>query len=121
MRIRDKQRLQGSVTPSAFNTETDVINLGDQSDDYIVEGQLDLSNMASDDVVEVKVYIAVDGTNQRLADKKVFTGVQDIPVVRILAHTLAYNAKFRVTVNQTAGSTLKSFPYSFIVEIMEVI
>ena len=121
VRIREKLRLQGSVTPSALNTETDIINLGDQDDDYIVEGQIDLSNMESDDQVIIKVYIAVDGTNQRLVDQKTFAGAQDIPVVRILAHTLAYNAKFRVTINQTAGSTIKSFPYSFIVEVMEVI
>jgi len=121
VRIRDKLRLQGSVTPTSLNSETNVISLGDQTDDYIVEGYIDLSNMASDDKVVIKVYVAVDGTNRRLSDVKEFAGAQSIPVVRVLAHTLAYNSKFRVTITQTAGSTLKSFPYSFVVEIMEVI
>jgi len=120
VRIASKTRYQGSVTPSALNTETDIINLPNQSDDYIVEGQVSLQNMASGDSVELKVYIAVDGTNQVLSDKLTFTDAQDIPVVRVVAHTLLYNAKFRVTVNQTAG-TLRAFPYSFLVQVMEVI
>ena len=120
VRIRLKQRLQGSVTPSALNVETDVINLPDQDDDYIVEGQISLQNMASGDSVEIRVYIAVDGTNQVLSDKMTFTGAQEIPVVRIVAHSLLYNAKFRVTVKQIAG-TLRAFPYAFLVQVMEVI
>jgi hypothetical protein len=49
-----------------------------------------------------------------------FTGTQDIPVVRIPAVTLAYNAKFRVTVTQTAG-TLRAFLYTIIYQMMETI
>jgi len=120
VRIRFKQRYQGSVTPSALNTETDIINLPNQDDDYIIEGQVSLQNMGSGDSVELRAYIAVDGTNQRLVDKMTFTGAQEIPVVRVVAHTLAYNAKFRVTVKQTAG-TLRAFPYTFILQVMEVI
>lgn len=50
----------------------------------------------------------------------VFSGPLDVPVVRIPAITLAYNAKPRITVTQTSG-TVKSIPYSFIVQIMETI
>jgi hypothetical protein len=77
--------------------------------------------MASDDTVILRTYIAVDGTNQIKADELSFTGAQDIPVVRIPALTLAYNAKPRITVTQTAGTTLKSFPYTIIYQIMETI
>jgi hypothetical protein len=77
--------------------------------------------LASGDSVVIRVYVAVDGTNQVKADELTFDGAQTIPVVRIPAHTLLYNSKFRVTVTQTAGSTLKSFPYSFLQETMEVI
>ncbi len=120
VRIKQKIRLQGSVTPSALNTETDIVNLGNQTDDYIIEGQIDLSNMASGDTVIIRPYIAVDGTNQRKSDELSFSGPQPIPVVRVLAHTIAYNGKFRVTVTQTSG-TLRSFPYTFIVQVMETI
>jgi hypothetical protein len=121
VRIKSKTRLQGSVTPSALNTETDIVNLADQSDDYIVEGQISLQNMASDDTVVIRTYIAVDGVNRKKADEMTFTGAQDIPVVRIPALTLAYNAKFRATITQTAGTTLKAFPYTIICQEMEVI
>jgi hypothetical protein len=120
VRIASKTRYQGEVTPSVLGTETDIINLADQSDDYIVEGQVSLQNMASGDAVELKVYIAVDGVTQVVSDKLTFTDAQEIPVVRVVAHTLLYNAKFRVTVNQTAG-TLRAFPYAFLVQVMEVI
>ena len=120
VRIGSKTRYQGSVTPSDLNVETDIINLGDQSDDYIVEGQISLQNMAAGDSVEIKVYIAVDGINQVLADKMTFSDAQEIPVVRILAHILPYNAKFRVTITQTAG-TLRAYPYAFITQVMEVV
>jgi hypothetical protein len=121
VRIRSKARYQGSVTPSALNTETDIINLGDQPDDFILEGQVSLQNLASGDSVVLRIYVAVDGTNQVKSDELSFSGAQAIPVVRIPATTLAYNAKPRITVTQTAGSTLKSFPYSIIVQVMEVI
>jgi hypothetical protein len=120
VRIKSKTRLQGSVTPSALNTETDIVNLADQSDDYIAEGQVSLQNLASGDTVRLRTYIAVDGVNQKKADEMTFTGIQDIPVVRIPAITLAYNAKFKLTVTQTAG-TLRAFPYTIIYQVMEVI
>jgi len=120
VRIKEKNRYQGSVTPSALNTETDLINLGDETDDYIIEGAVDLSAMQAGDEVKIRVYIAVDGTNQRLADEVTLSGAQTIPVVRIVAHTVPYNGKFRVTITQTSG-TLRSFPYYFIQQIMEVI
>jgi len=120
VRIREKVRSQASVTPPALNTETDLINLADQTDDYIIEGQIDISQLAAGDEVVIKTYIAVDGVTQRPSDEMTFAGAQAIPVVRVMAHTVPYNAKFRVTITQTAG-ILRSFPYCFIYQIMETI
>jgi hypothetical protein len=120
VRIKSKTRLQSSVTPPSLNTETDVVNLADQTDDYIIEGQLDLSALASGDTVVIRTYIAVDGINQRKSDEMTFSGAQDVPIVRVVAHTIAYNGKFKVTITQTAG-TLRSFPYTFIYQVMETI
>jgi len=120
VRIRKKVRVQAEVTPTAIGTETDVINLADQTDDYIIEGAISLQNMAAGDAVTIRTYIAVDGVTQVKSDELSFSDAQDIPVVRILAHTVPYNAKFRVTITQTAG-TLRSFPYYFIYQIMETI
>jgi len=120
VRIRAKQRYQDSVAPTDLNVETDILNLSDQTDDFILEGYISLQNLASGDQVIIKVYLAVDGTNQVLSDKMTFSDVQEIPVVRIPALTLPYNAKPRITITQTAG-TVKAFPYAIIVQIMEVI
>jgi len=120
VRIRYKERYQGSVTPSALNTETDILNLGDYPDDYILEGQISLQNLASGDTVVLRVYIAVDGVNRVKSDEITLSGPVAVPVVRIPATTLAYNAKPRITATQTSG-TLRSIPYSFIVQVMEVI
>jgi hypothetical protein len=120
VRIASKTRYQGSITPSALNTETNIINLAKQSDDFILEGQISLQNLASGDTVVVKIYLAVDGTNQVLSDTMTFNGPVSVPVVRIPATTLAYNILPRVTVTQTAG-TLRAIPYSFIVQVMETI
>jgi hypothetical protein len=76
--------------------------------------------MASGDAVVIKTYIAVDGANQKQVDQITLKDAQNIPVVRIPSCTVAYNGKFRVTITQTSG-TIRSYPYTFIVQITEVI
>jgi len=120
VRIRYKTRYQGSVTPSALNTETDVINLGSQPDDYIVEGYISLKNLASGDTVIIRVYMSADGSTRDKSDEMTLSGPVSVPIVRIPATTLPYNGLFRVTVTQTAG-TLRAYPYTFIVQVMEQI
>ena len=77
--------------------------------------------MGEGDAVTIRTYIAVDGTNQEKSDEGIFSGPQPIPILRIPATTVPYNGKFRVTITQVGGTTLKSFPYVFIVQIMEVL
>jgi uncharacterized membrane protein len=116
--IASKSRFHGTVTPPSLNTETTVIEISGQADDYIVEGYLDLSNLANNDALEVREYIAVDGANYRILYRYSFTGSQSEPILRLHAKTLLYNMRYKVTVVQKAGSTLKSIPYGFIVEVM---
>lgn len=120
VRIRAKTKIQTTITPSALNVETDLINLTDQTDDYIVEGQISLQNMALGDVVIIRTYMAVDGNNRVKVDEATFTETQEVPVVRIPAITVPANGKFRATITQTAGS-VKSYPINFIIQIMETI
>jgi hypothetical protein len=81
-------------------------------------GYLDLRNLATNDALEVREYIAVDGVNYRILYRYSFSGLQSEPILRLHAKTLLYNMRYKVTVVQTAGSTLKSIPYGFIVEVM---
>ena len=115
--VASKNRYVSSVTPSALNTETTVVEITSQTDDYIVEGWIDLGNLASGDIVVVKEYVAIDGTNYRLYANVTYSGAVDCPAIRFHAKTLLYNMKYKVTITQTAG-TIRSFPYGFIIEVL---
>jgi hypothetical protein len=115
--VASKTRYSGTVTPTALNTETVVVDIGTQTDDYMVEGYIDLSALASGDTVVVKEYIAVDGVNYRLFAQVTYSGPVSEPVIRFHTKTLLYNMLYRVTITQTSG-TLRSFPYGFVVEVL---
>jgi hypothetical protein len=120
VRVKDRFVFSGVVTPSALNTETTVVALPDYPDFILVEGYIDVSALASDDVLDVSVYLAVDGVNPRLYDRVRLVGVVETPVVRVTPMYIRGDGKFKVTVNQVAGS-LKTFPYWFIVLVHEVL
>lgn len=115
--LSSKSRFSGNLALSALNTETDVVNIGSQSDDYMVEGYVDLSALTAGDSVVVREYISVDGTNYRLFAQVTYNGPLSEPVIRLHTKTLLYNMLYKVTITQTAG-TLRSFPYAFILEVM---
>jgi hypothetical protein len=115
--IASKTKYTGTATPSALNTETTVVEITAQSDDYIVEGWIDLRNLSSGDAVTLREYIAIDGVNYRTFITAQYSGAVSDPVIRFHAKTLPSTAKYKVTITQTAG-TLRSFPYSFILEVM---
>jgi hypothetical protein len=115
--IQSKTRYSGSVIPDNLNIETTVVEIGGQVDDYLIEGYIDLSTLASGDEVEVREYIAVDGVNYQLFTKVTYSDVVSEPVIRFHTKTLLYNMKYKVTIIQTKG-ILRDFPYGFIVEVM---
>jgi hypothetical protein len=116
--VASKTRYVGSVTPSALNTETTVVEITAQSDDYMVEGWIDLGNLASGDTVVIREYVAIDGTNYRLfIPPTTYSGPVDAPAIRFHTKQFTYNMKYKVTITQTAG-TLRSFPYGFILEVL---
>jgi len=115
--VASKSKFYGTVTPPALNTETVVVDIGAQTDDYIVEGYIDLFQLANDEEVIVKEYAAVDGVNLRKFLGVGFVGPVDEPIVRFHAKTLPSFALYRVTLTQVSG-TLRSFPYAFILEVL---
>jgi len=115
--IASKTRYSGTITPTSLNVETTVVDIGAQTDDYMVEGYIDLSALASGDAVEVREYIAVDGTNYRPFVTVVYNGPVQDPVIRFHTKTLLHGMRYRVTVTQTAG-VIRSFPYGFILEVL---
>jgi hypothetical protein len=116
--VASKTRYVGSVTPSDLNVETTVVELGPESDDFMVEGYLSLRNLVSGDTVVLREYIAVDGQNYDLFLPPVtYNGPVDAPAIRYHTKLLTYNMKYKVTITQTAG-TVKSFPYGFTKEVL---
>jgi hypothetical protein len=115
--VARKARYAGTVTPSAPNVETVVVDVPPQEDDYLVEGYIDLGALARGDSVEIREYIAVDGQNYRPFLRVAVDGPAPEPVLRFHTKTLLHGMAYRVALVQTAG-TPRSFPYGFIVEIL---
>jgi hypothetical protein len=82
-----------------------------------VEGWIDLGALDSGDAVIVREYIAVDGVNYRTFVTVTYSGPVSDPIVRFHSKQLTYNMKYKVTITQISG-TLRSFPYSFILEVL---
>jgi len=120
VRVGSKTDYVGTVTLSALNTETTVVEIGAQKEDYIVEGWLDVSALASGDTLVITEYVAVDGVNYRIYNQVTISGPYSAPAFRFHSKMLYKNMKYKVTVNQTAG-TPRSFPYAFILQVLEVI
>lgn len=118
--VTAKYRYSGSITPANLNEETTVLEVAGQSDDYMVEGYLDISSLGSGDAVEVREYISVDGVDYKVFTVFVKSPPIDAPVIRFHTKTLLYNMKYKVTVKQTSG-TLRSFPYAFVVEVVSAV
>jgi hypothetical protein len=100
--VASKTRYLGTVTPTDLNVETVVVEIPSQADDYLIEGYLDLSQLAEGDEVVVREYIAVDGVNYQLFCQVTYSGPVSEPVIRFHTKTLLYNMKYKVTVTQTA-------------------
>jgi len=115
--ISSKSKYAGIAAVSQLNTETTVVELGPFSDDWMVEGYIDLSGLQSGDTVVVNEYVALDGANYRLLYSATVTGPPTEPAVRFHTKTLLATMKYKVTVTQTAG-TLRSINYYFITETM---
>ena len=115
--VASKTRYSGTVTPTDLNVETVAVEIPAQADDYLVEGYLDLSQLAEGDEVVVKEYIAVDGVNYQPFTRVTYIGPVEDPIIRFHTKTLLYNMKYKVTITQTVG-TLRSFPYGFILEVL---
>jgi hypothetical protein len=111
--IINKTRYIGTASPSSLNVETSVVSISPQSDDYVVEGYINLSQLQTGDYVTIREYIALDGTNYYTYITASYAAPVADPIIRFHSKTLPYNAAYKVTVTQTAG-TLRSFPYSFI-------
>lgn len=115
--IEAKNDYTGTATPPALNTETTVVEIDPQPDDYLVEGYIDTSQMQNGDTTTITEYIALDGANLKPYRSITLQGEQQQSVLRLFTKTLHKNMKYKVTITQTSG-TPRQYPYAFIQEIM---
>jgi len=102
--------LEGTVSPSALNTETTVVEVTPGKPAYL-EGYIDASALASGDTIEVCWYVKIESAGDyKLIHKETYDGPLDYPLIYIITAPAKYGLK--VTIKQTAG-TLRSFPYQF--------
>ncbi|MHA1614178.1 MAG: hypothetical protein ACTSYJ_04990 [Candidatus Thorarchaeota archaeon] len=111
--ISSKDILDGTVQPTALNQPALVVEISNQSDEYIVEGYIDLSQMQTGDEIIIEELLAVDGANQRLLTKSKFVNTQDEPIIRFHSKTIKRDGKYKVQLTQTKG-TLREYPYYFV-------
>jgi hypothetical protein len=114
--VSSRLRLSGTATISALNTETTVIEVANQTNDFDVEGYIDVSAMQSGDVLVITEYVSVDGVNYNIYATQTLSNAQSQPVFRFTRKSFTGTMKYKVTVKQIGG-TARSFPYSFIVDI----
>lgn len=121
VRFASKTRFRGTLTLSALNTETNVVNVLPQTDEYLVEGWIDLSALQDGDEVIVREYVSFDGgTTWQKFHEQEYRGVQDFGALRFHTKGLDRSFAYRVTITQTAG-TLRSFEYGFMVLVFETV
>jgi hypothetical protein len=113
-----KHNYIGVVNITNVDQETTVVTIPPQSDDYIVEGYVDLSSFQQNDVLVVTEYMALDGATFKPFASYSFSGPLSTPIYRFHTKTLYRGMAYRVTVKLVTGTTPKSVPYVFILEVL---
>ena len=98
--------------------EETVKEVAGKTECYIVEGFIDLSEMAAGDTYVLKEYAKVDGTNYRCFESRILNDVQTEPLVRIHAKVIPSSVSvpndWKLTITKNAG-TNRDFDYSLVV------
>ncbi len=116
--IETKLNYVGSVNITNVGQEVAIVDIPAQTNDYLVEGYIDLSTLQQDDVLIVTEYMSVDGANLRPFAQYSFSGPLLVPIYRFHTKTLYKSMLYRVTVRLVEGSVPKTIPYAFIVEVL---
>jgi len=117
--IASKEKVQGYIKIHALNTDVVVYESRGASDDYLVEGYIDLREMSSEDTVTICEYIAVDGVVESPFLCVTFKGKQEEPVLRFHTKTLLSNMIYKVVIKQLYGYLIGIY-YGFIKEVMGI-
>lgn len=94
---------------SITDSETTILELT-KTECFIVEGYVDLVNMAAGDTFVFKEYFKIDETNYRLYASQTLSDAQTNLALRF--HAKTFDDDYKVTGQRTAGSN-RNFAYKF--------
>jgi len=115
--VEDKYDYVGEVAIPALGQEVTLVEIPGQRDDYIMEGWIDISQLDTGDVLDIREYVALNSTNYKLYLWRRFYGPVPEPVMRIHTKTYHKNMRTKITVTQLEGVP-RSVSYVFIVEVL---
>ena len=115
--VASKSKVQGYIKLPSLNTDVVVFQAGKESDDYMVEGYIDLREMGTGDTVGICEKIAVDGVVESAFLCVELSGKQDEPVLRFHTKTLLSNMIYKVIVKQLYGYLIGIY-YGFIKQVL---
>ena len=102
-----------AVSDSGTHTSTDTTEtqVAEESLEATAVFKVDLTNMAVDDVVVIRVYDKVlSSVSYAIWQQRVYRGVQVEPVVA--TDPLIVDTQVKCTIQQTAGSSYKAIPWA---------
>jgi hypothetical protein len=81
-----------------------------------ISGYIDLSNMVDGDSITIKAYVRIKETGDYVLYRlETYSNKQTEPALYVMPRLSGY--AFKVTIQQTAGTTFKSFDYLFIKKV----
>ena len=101
----------GTCTPGGLNDETTAFDNAAETEIYIIEGYIDLSNLVATEYLIVREKLSGDGVNLVTAIQRTYEGGGDEKIVRF--HTKTMIGPYRVTIEQSTG-TVRAVPYWFV-------
>jgi len=115
--VASKSKSQGYVKIPSLGTSVIVFKAGKESDDYMVEGYIDVRELNTGDRIKVCETIAVDGVVDSVFLCVELSDKQAEPVLRFHTKTLLANMIYKVIIEQLYGYLIGIY-YGFIKQVL---
>jgi len=108
--LPSKVVFKNTLAVSSIGEEYTLCEFPIMDNDYVVIGLLDIGSMETEDVIEVSLYVAVDGFNTRRVYVNPYSYTTQEKIIYIRPFVSPKDGRLKITLKQTNG-TPKSFPY----------
>jgi len=106
--------VRNTITLEGLNQEVSILAMDEQPFDYVIFGYIDISNMALGDVIEVSLYLAVDGASSIKAFRSRYAFNSAEKAIYIEPIFVCRDCRAKLTINQIAG-TPRTYSYVLVV------